>query len=61
MRMRLVLPGGAAQEAGMAASGSGKRGSDKAKSPDHEGGAAVRDAPKWSGGAKGSKGVTPKA
>jgi hypothetical protein len=36
----------------------GKRGSgsDKAKSPDHKGGDAVRQAEQWSGGSKGSKG-----
>jgi hypothetical protein len=36
----------------------GKRGSggDKAKSPDHQGGDAIRKAAQWSGGSKGSKG-----
>jgi hypothetical protein len=36
----------------------GKRGSggDKAKSPDHQGGDAIRKAQQWSGGSKGSKG-----
>jgi hypothetical protein len=33
-----------------------KRGSDKAKSPDHQGGDAIRKAQQWSGGSKGSKG-----
>jgi len=42
----------------MAPSRSGKRGSgsDKARSPDHEGGGAVRNAQKWPGGSKASKG-----
>jgi hypothetical protein len=31
-------------------------GSDKAKSPSHEGGDAIRKAQQWSGGSKGSKG-----
>ncbi len=36
----------------------GKRGSgsDKAKSPDRQGGDAVRKAQQWNGGSKGSKG-----
>ncbi len=36
----------------------GKRGSggDTAKSPDHQGGDAIRKAQQWSGGSKGSKG-----
>jgi hypothetical protein len=42
----------------MTAERSGKRGSgsDKAKSPDHQGGDAIRKAEQWSGGSKGSKG-----
>lgn len=36
----------------------GKRGSggDQAKSPDHQGGDAIRKSQQWSGGSKGSKG-----